>query len=433
MENITFLKKLPEEVVIPLVQHKGPTCKCLVSKGDTVLAGQVIGEPTVSSAAPVHASVSGTVSAIEKRPHPFGTKTSSVIITVDETQQSVEFNPPGSPSKTQIRKIIKDAGIVEIYGRPTYNVIEKIDTIILNATYESSLIAGCVGISTYPNEVNKGLKYLMEAAGAKKAYIAVNKNNKEDLNSLSGLKLDSTMEVVQLNIEYTPGMENLLVYDVAGFSAQFGGNPEDVGVGVCGVNTAYEVYDAVTSGRPSMRVPVSVVGAVGGPQSILVPIGMKFKDVIEACGGYKGESGKLIMNGMTIGLAQYTDEVPVVKQTAGILVQTPSEVLRIDPVECTLCARCVDVCPVELLPTRLAIMADQGKFEECRMMHIMNCVECGKCAVGCPSKIPILQLIRYGKLAIEKAYADIEDKESPNVEIGEPPAIKIGGESKGGV
>jgi electron transport complex protein RnfC len=241
------------------------------------------------------------------------------------------------------------------------------------------------------------------------------------------------MEVVQVSTEYTPGMENLLVYDVTGFTAQFGGNPEDVGVGVCGVNAAYEVYDAVKSGRPSMRVPVSVVGAVGGPQSILVPIGMKFKDVIEACGGYKGEAGKLIMNGMTIGIAQYTDEAPVVKQTAGILVQTPSEVLRIDPVECTLCARCVDVCPVELLPTRLAIMADQGKFEECRMMHIMNCVECGKCVVVCPSKIPILQLIRYAKLAIEKVYADFEEKESTNVEVGETPAIKIGGESNGGV
>ena len=433
MEKITFLKKLPEEVIIPLVQHKGPTCKCLVSKGDKVLAGQLIGEPTVSSAAPVHASVSGTVSSIEKYPHPFGTKTSAVIITTDETQQSVMFKPPSSPSKTQIRQIIKESGIVEIYGRPTYNVIEKIDTIILNATYESSLIAGRVGICTYPNEVSKGLKYLMEAAGAKKAYIAVNKNNKEELNLLSGLKLDSNMEIVQLNIEYTPGMENLLVYDVTGFSAQFGGKPEDVGVGVCGVNTAYEVYDAVKYGRPSMRVPISVVGAIGGPQSILVPIGMKFKDVIEACGGYKGEAGKLIMNGMTIGLAQYTDDVPVVKQTAGILVQTKSDVLRVDPVECTLCARCVDVCPVELLPTRLAIMADQGKFEECRMMHVMNCVECGKCAVVCPSKIPLLQLIRYAKLAIEKAYADIEEKESPNVVVGEPPVIKFGGESEGGV
>jgi len=419
MENITFLKKLPEEVVIPLVQHKGPTCNCLVSKGDTVLAGQKIGEPTVYAAAPVHASVSGTVSSIEKRPHPFGTKTTSVVITVDEMQQSIGFDPSSaSASQAKLRQVIKDAGIVEIYGRPTYNVIEKIDTIILNATYESSLIAGCVGISTYPNEEYEGLKFLMKAAGANKAFIAVNKNNKEALNALSNLRLEATIQVVQMDTEYTPGMENLLVYDVTGFTAQIGGKPEDAGVGVCGVNAAYEVYDAVTSGKPSMHVPISVTGAVGSPQSILVPIGMKFKDVIEACGGYKGESGKLIMNGMTVGLAQYTDEVPVVKQTAGILVQTGSEVLRVESIECTLCARCVDVCPVELIPSRLAIMADQGKFEEARMMHIMNCVECGKCAVGCPSKIPILQLIRYAKLAIEKAYADFEEKESPNIKLG---------------
>jgi len=418
LENINFLKKLPEDVVIPLRQHKGAPCKPLVSVGDTVLAGQQIGEAVGSGSAPVHASVSGTVAAISELPHPSGNKIPSIVITVDEQQQSVKFSPLDDPGQSEIKQIIKDAGVVEIYGTPTCEVIENIDTIILNITYESSMIAGCVGINTYSSQVYEGLKFLMKASGAKQAIIAVNRNNKEAFRILSNLNLKSNIHVVPLKIAYTLNMENLLVFDILGARNQMGGTPQDVKVAVCGVNPAYEVYDAVVNGRPSMLMPVSVYGPVGNPQSILVPIGMRFKDLFEECGGCSGEPGKIIVNGLYTGIAQYTDEVPVVKQTAGILIQSPSEIRSVQPVACIHCARCVDVCPVDMLPARVAILADQGKFDECRLMHVMNCVECGLCAVECPSKIPLLQLIKYAKVAIEKAYDDVAEKESSNLTLG---------------
>jgi len=418
LENINFLKKLPEDVVIPLRQHKGAPCNPLVSVGDSVLAGQQIGEAVGPKSAPVHASVSGTVAAISELPHPSGNKIPSIVITVDEQQQSVKFSPLDDPGQSEIKQIIKDAGVVEIYGTPTCEVIENIDTIILNITYESSMIAGCVGINTYSSQVYEGLKFLMKASGAKQAIIAVNRNNKEAFRILSNLNLKSNIHVVPLKIAYTLNMENLLVFDILGARNQMGGTPQDVKVAVCGVNPAYEVYDAVVNGRPSMLMPVSVYGPVGNPQSILVPIGMRFKDLFEECGGCSGEPGKIIVNGLYTGIAQYTDEVPVVKQTAGILIQSPSEILSVQPVACIHCARCVDVCPVDMLPARVAILADQGKFDECRLMHVMNCVECGLCAVECPSKIPLLQLIKYAKVAIEKAYDDVAEKESSNLTLG---------------
>ncbi|MGP8319194.1 MAG: RnfABCDGE type electron transport complex subunit C [Methanosarcinaceae archaeon] len=418
LEKINFLTKLPEDVVIPLRQHKGAPCKPLVSVGDTVLAGQQIGEAVGPGSAPVHASVSGTVAAIDDLPHPSGNKVLSIVITVDEQQYSVGFNPMENPDQSDIKQIIKDAGVVEIYGTPTCEVIENIDTIILNVTYESSMIAGCVGINLYSQQIYEGLKFLMKASGAKRAIIAVNKNNKEAFRILSGLNLKSNIHVVPLKISYTLNMENLLVFDILGARNQMGGTPQDVKVAVCGVNPAYEVYDAVVNGRPSMLMPVSVYGPVGSPQSILVPIGTRFKDIFEECGGCIGEPGKIIVNGLYTGIAQYTDEVPVVKQTAGILIQSPSEIRSIQPVPCIHCARCVDVCPVDILPTRVAILADKGKFDECRMMHVMNCVECGLCTVECPSKIPLLQLIKYAKVAIEKAYADVAEKESSNLTLG---------------
>lgn len=418
MNNIAFLKELPEDVVIPLLQHKGAVCEPVVSVGDTVLAGQKIGEASGAASAPVHASVSGTVAAIEERPHPFGTKVLSVVITLDETQETAGSSPVANPKALEIKQIIKDAGIVEIHGTPTCDVIENIDTIIMNASYKSTLIAGCVGICSYPHEVHDGLKYMMEASGAKQAVIVVNKVNKEALDALAGMELEDNIKVVPAKTKYTPGMEDLLVYDIMGTTTQIGGNPEDVGVGVCGVNTAYEVYDAVTTGRPSMHIPVSISGSVGNPQSLLVPIGMRFKDVIEACGGYSGDVGKVVMNGLTIGIAQYTDDVPVVKQTAGIVVVDKKDVLRDEVYPCIHCARCVDVCPVDLIPSRIATYSDQGRYEECRGMHVMNCVECGECAVACPSKIHILQLIWRAKVAIDRAYADTAEKQTSNLTLG---------------
>jgi len=423
MQNITFLKQLPADVVIPLLQHVGDTCEPLVAVGDEVLAGQRIGEAKGVTSAHVHASVSGTVEAIEVLPHPFGNKVLSIVIKVDETQKSVKFTVRNASSanvlsQSEIKKIIKDAGITEIYGTPTHKIIENIDTLILNATYRSSMIAGCVGISTYTKEVYEGFKLLMKASGAKQGAIAVNRHNKEARKALSNLNISKNIKIVLLNIAYTPQMENLLVYDVMGIATQLGGKPQDAGVGVCGVNTAYEVYDAVTTGRPSMSAPVSVSGAVGTSQSILVPIGMRFKDVIASCGGYLGEPGKIIMNGRYAGIAQYTDEVPVTKRTAGILVQSTAEVLHDVPQPCIHCARCVDVCPVDIIPSILGAMADSGHYEACREMNVKNCVECGKCAAACPSKIHLLQLIKYAKTALYKGIEDIASKQSGNLVLG---------------
>jgi electron transport complex protein RnfC len=191
-----------------------------------------------------------------------------------------------------------------------------------------------------------------------------------------------------------------------------------VGVAICSIRSAKALYDVVHEGKPYLETVVSVSGKVNNPQKMLVRIGTPFRDVIEACGGYRGEPGKLIANGAITGVAQYVDDVPVTKTTLSITVQDQAEVLRDEPLVCVHCARCVDVCPVELIPSRLAALSDQGRFDECRQMYVDNCIECGKCAAVCPTKIPILQLIRYAKEAIAKAYDDLPPKENSNLELG---------------
>jgi electron transport complex protein RnfC len=184
------------------------------------------------------------------------------------------------------------------------------------------------------------------------------------------------------------------------------------------VKSTKAIHDLVNTGMPYIETVVTVSGQVNNPQHLLVKIGTTFRDVIEACGGYSGEPAKLISNGVITGVAQYEEEVPVTKMTTSIIVQGKDEVLKDISKECIHCARCVDVCPVDLIPNRIAALANQGRFDECKQMHVENCIECGRCSSVCPSKIHIMQLLQYSKEAIAKAYEDMFEKESSNLKLG---------------
>ncbi|AKB85928.1 Rnf electron transport complex subunit RnfC [Methanococcoides methylutens] len=445
MTKVNIMKKMPEKVIIPLKQHDGTACDPLVKKGDMVCEGQKIGECGVYNSASVHSSVSGEVISIEEAPHPNGNKVNSVIIQLSEEPECVDFNPK-DVQDSELADFIKDAGIVEHYGFPTHMVLKpegkKIDVVLVNAT-SSEWIGGHYDTpSQYSSQMLDALKLLMRASGASKGAIVLRNDDLESINAFDGLNYDGkpitvaplvgkrkinyyfkdmSSDIVVVSQEHIYGKKilDLFTYNVTGRKVSFGCVPTDVGVAICSVKSAKALYDAVNAGKPYIETVVSVSGKVNNPQKILVKIGTTFKDVIEECGGYIGEPGKLIANGSITGVAQYTDEVPVSKTTTSIYVQSADEVVRGESVDCTHCARCVDVCPVNLIPSRIAAMSDQGRFDECRQMHIMNCVECGRCAAVCPSKIHVLQLIKYAKNSIEKAYEDLAPKESPaNLKLG---------------
>ena len=165
------------------------------------------------------------------------------------------------------------------------------------------------------------------------------------------------------------------------------------------IGIAKAAYDAVYLGRPLIDTVVTVTGAKD-EKNVLVRIGTPLRSVIENCGGYDGEPKKIVINGPMAGTAQHTDEMPVTKSTYGIFVQYDGMVGEIRP--CIDCARCVDVCPKDLLPNLLAISADNSRFDVCLKYRIMDCIECGSCAHVCPSKIPIVQLIKYAKAEMEE-------------------------------
>jgi len=442
--EIKTLDKLPEKIIIPLRQHRGAVCEPLVKKGDRVLIGQKIGDSEEYYSSAVHSSVCGEVIAIEEAAHPDGNKVLSVIIQPEDSNEAVAFTPNKELTPEKLAGLIKESGIVEHYGMPTHTVLKptgkNIDTVLINAT-SSEWIGGTFATpKEYASQVIDSLKLLMKAAGAKKGAIVLRNDDNESIKAFEGIEVNNKKlrvapliggrkigyyfheqesDIVVLSQKHIYGKKilNFFTYNVTGRQIKIGCDPTDVGVAVCGIKSGKALYDAVHEGKPFYDTVISLEGVSDKMQYILVRIGTPFKDIIEAC-GFTGDIGKIIANGVRTGVAQYTDMVPVTKGTTRITLQKPEEVIRDESIACIHCARCVDVCPVELIPSRLAVLADQGRFDECRQMHIQNCIECGDCAAVCPSKIHILQLIRYSKDAIEMAYEDLPSKESSNLKLG---------------
>ncbi|MBN2110455.1 MAG: RnfABCDGE type electron transport complex subunit C [Methanosarcinaceae archaeon] len=438
------LKKIPEKVTIPLKQHDGTICEAIVKKGDPVLIGQKIGRSTSYYSSDIHSSVCGEVLSVEEAPHPNGNKVMSVIIQPMDSMETVEFVPKKDASSEELVTLMQEAGIVEHYGAPTHTVLrpegKQIDLVLINSTASEWIGGKYKTPKEYASKMIAALKLLMKVAGASKGAIIVRKDDKESIEAFEGVEVNGkALEVAPLvgkrrlghyfadqgsNIIvasqeriYGKKILNFFTYNVTGRKVKIGCDPTDVGVAVCGVKSAKALYDAVHEGRPFYETVITVHGTKGCPEYMLVRIGTPFKDIIEAC-TFEEDVGKIVANGVITGVAQYTDEVPVTKSTTSIILLSKEEVLRDQSLACIHCARCVDVCPVSLVPSRLSVLADQGRFDECRQMNIQNCIECGRCAVVCPSKIHILQLIRYAKDAIAKAYADAAPKESSNLKLG---------------
>lgn len=401
----------PEVVIIPLSQHVGAQCQPLVKKGDRVYMGTVIGDSDAFVSAPVHSSVSGTVTKVAPHPHPTGREVESIFI---ENDGSETRDPGLSPLKwedmepAEILQAIRRAGIVGLGGAafPTHVKLSPpkdypIDTVIINgAECEPYLTSDYRIMVERAEEVVTGLMIIMKAVGAKRGIIAVEANKPLAIGRLSEVAHAYDLEVFTLPARYPQGAEKVLIYQVLGRQVPSGGLPMHVGVVVNNVGTAQAIAYYFRTGLPLVRRVVTVTGSiVAKPSNLLVPLGTTFSEAIKACGGLKAQASKVIMGGPMMGVAQYTLEVPVIKATSGILVLSTDEVdyeIPRAPV-CIRCGRCVAVCPMKLVPTQLAKAAFVGNLEELERLDIVDCLECGSCAYTCPTKNQLVQLIRLGK------------------------------------
>lgn len=403
---------LPKKVVIPLKQHTGAVLEPLVKKGDTVKVGDKIGDSKALVSSPVHSTISGKVVSIEPHPIPTGEIVPSVIIEATEDdpldELVVEKREWQELKKEEIANIVREAGIVGLGGAgfptsvkltPPEGVV--IDTVILNgAECEPFLTCDHRLMLESPDEIITGLQIIMKVVGAKQGIIGIEDNKKDATELLkSKTKGYRNISVVSLPTRYPQGSEKHLIKALLNREVPSGKLPLNVGVVVNNVQTAYSITKAVCEGLSLISRVITVSGdGVEKPGNFRVRIGTQFKDILEYA-GLKQDTKKVISGGPMTGVAQWSLEVPVIKGTSGIIALTSIEE---ETYPCLRCAKCVDACPMGLLPLELGNLAEQKRFDDAYRLYALDCIECGSCAYICPSRRPLVHLIRFAKAEINK-------------------------------
>ena len=399
----------PDVVAINLAQHAGAPATPIVAVGDHVTAGQKVGEAAGFISANVHASVSGTVIAIENRTHATrGNQCLHVVIANDKldtpcdalkTHASLDEVTPD-----EIVEIVKEAGIIGMGGAGfPMNVKLKprtpVDTVLLNGCEcEPMLTADHQLMLARPDDVIFGLQAMMKAVNAQRGIIVIEENKPDAIalmrEKVAGLE---NIEVLEVSTQYPQGGEKMLIKRAVGRQVPSGGLPSDVGCLVANVSTSKAVANAIRLGVPVSERIVTVTGArVKRPANIVAKIGTSLKELLEQCGGVTGDAPYIVkVGGPMMGAVQTGLDAVTTKCTNGITIYDVDETI---PQECIKCGRCVDVCPMELKPLQFAKLVNDPAA--LKALSIMDCMECRSCEYICSSKIPLVNLIRLGKNAV---------------------------------
>jgi len=410
---------LPKTAIVPVIQHIGAPAEPIVAVGDLVKTGQKICEAKGFVSIPSHSPITGTVKKIEPRPHPVGGIVLSIVIEANEDQEEIILpeikTVPNylNLSIDEMKQKVRNAGVAGMGGAafPTHVKLsppqdKSIDTLILNgAECEPYLTSDARLMIEHPNEIIEGMRIIMNILGAKLGYIAIEKNKPEAIRIFRKLTKEtgSQFSVVGLNVKYPQGAEKQLIKAITNRDVPAGGLPMNVGCLVQNVGTAKAVYEAISSNKPLYERVVSVTGnGINVPKNLLVRIGTPFSELISFCGGLKPDAAKIINGGPMMGISQFTQEVPVTKGTSGIVILTQKEAKLPASQPCISCARCVDSCPMNLMPNVLAALVEHKRFEDAHKYNVLDCIECGCCSYVCPSKIRHVHLFKYGKMEVSK-------------------------------
>ena len=417
--GITFFKVItPKEVVIPMVQHIGAPCTPLVKVGDRVLRGTKVGDGE-GLCVPVHASVAGTVIAVEPRPHTSGRMIMSVVIENDFTDEAIEVTRCDDPLNTlddnTILHMIREAGLVGMGGAAfpgdvkAMSAMGHIEYLIANACEcEPYITADDSLLRTNPEQVLKGIQLMQKVLKPDHTVLAVEDNKQEAIFTLK--KLVRNYPGIELRIlptRYPQGSEKQLIQAVTGRQVPSGKLPVNVGCAVFNVASFAAMFRAVYWGVPLTQRIVTVSGeTVNLPQNFLVRLGTSFKDLIAAAGGLTDATERVVSGGPMMGFAQNDLSVPVVKATNAILCLPHDENGAAENPVCLRCGKCVGVCPMGLQPLYMYRYSLCGQTDELQRLHLLDCMECGSCAFTCPGKLPLVEQFRKGKAMLRAAMAE---------------------------
>lgn len=428
----------PARVVIPMSQNIGAPCKPMVKKGDHVNMGQKIGDGE-GLCVPVHASVSGTVAAVEPRMTSGGTMVSCVVIdndgldTLDPSIQPRESID--GMSAEELTAIIREAGVVGMGGAafPTHakisSALGKCDTIIVNAAEcEPYITADDRLMRETPERMLRGIEILMRIFGLQEAHVGVEANKKEAIEILQAAA-PAAIKIHVLRTRYPQGAEKQLIQAITSRQVPPGGLPAAVGCAVFNAATCAAIADAVDLGMPLIRRAVTVSGkAVANPSNFLTPVGTSYQDLIDAAGGFCEEPYKIVSGGPMMGIAQFDLSVPTVKGCNAITCFTAAERSEVADPHCIRCGRCTTVCPMHLMPLYMYQYERKNDVDNLNKFHVTDCIECGCCSYICPARLPLVQSFKSGKTKVQQAAAE-EKRVAEAKKAAE--AVGTGGKSVG--
>jgi len=401
--------------VVPLGQHIGAPGELIVAKGDSVGRGQPLTRPAGFVSVPVHAPTSGTVGRIAEAPHPVGLPRLAVEIVADGEDRWWDGLAPLGPWREQtpdaMRAAIRDAGIVGMGGAafPTHVKLsppreKPVDLLVVNgAECEPYLTSDHRVMVEQAAAVMEGIGLMLRTLGIARAVVGIEANKPDALAALRrACPPDLDIVCREVETKYPQGSEKHLIKALTGREVPSGGLPMDVGVVVQNVGTAAAGLAAVETGRPLIERVVTVTGgAVARPANLRVRVGTPLAAVLDECGGLAADTGKVICGGPMMGAVQYDLDAPVLKGTSGVLCLREDEVVQFEGGPCLRCGWCVDACPMSLLPGSLGVLVERGRFADLEDQHVADCMECGSCAYVCPSRRPLVQYLKRGKLEVQ--------------------------------
>lgn len=402
------------ELVYLMSQHIGAPAKPVVAVGDKVLVGQKIGEAGGFISADICSSVSGTVKSIEPRMTTSGSKGLAIVVKNDEEYKAVpgfgEKRDYTKLSKEEIRKYVKEAGIVGMGGAgfPTHVKLtpkddNAIDYVLVNgAECEPYLTSDYRLMLEQPEKLVTGLKVILSLFDKAQGYICIEDNKPDAIKKLQDLvQGENRIEVKVLKTKYPQGAERQLIYASTGRKINSTMLPSDAGCIVNNVDTVIAVYNAVCESKPLIERVVTVTGdAVKTPQNFMVKTGMNSREVVEAAGGFKTPPVKIVSGGPMMGVALFTLDVPITKISSAFLCMTKDEVAEHEPSPCIRCGRCVEACPSKLVPQKMMEYAERFDDEGFQSIHGMECYECGSCTYVCPAKRRLTQSFKQTRRSI---------------------------------
>ena len=414
IERMRFVSRF----VLPLGQHIGRPAKPVVNAGESVARGQLIASASGFISTALHSPVSGTVEAIELRPHPGGKDALSIVIKADPfaDQDQVAHARPfehSLPSDELVGRV-QSAGIVGLGGAafPSHVKLavpegKTVRFIILNGCEcEPYLTCDHRIMVEQPYSVLRGLHLIMQQTGAERGYIGIESNKPDAIDALRQANDDPNIEVVPLTVKYPQGAEKMLIDAIFKREVPAGRLPLDLEMVVNNVGTAAAIADLHDKGTPLIERVVTVTGdGIRRPANVLVPLGTPLDAVLEHCGGLLPGVQQVILGGPMMGMALKRLDVPVIKGVSGVLVLRKATPVRRE-LPCIRCGRCLEACPMFLNPSRLQSLVRVERGEALKATHMLDCFECASCSYVCPSHIPLVQMMRVGKSIVRQWEAD---------------------------